>query len=89
LKNASTQNFFWKRWQLKFSSPRASLKSSLDVTVDRNTSYPEERAEVTNRPDVPVLTLHVRFGPNHGLEKSSPDLPAFPCWFRAGVSRAS
>jgi len=33
-KNASTQNFFWKRRQLKFSSPRASLKSSLDVTVD-------------------------------------------------------
>jgi len=25
-KNASTQNFFWKSWQLKFSSPRASLK---------------------------------------------------------------
>jgi len=33
-KNASTQNFFWKIKQLKFSSPRASLKSSLDVTVD-------------------------------------------------------
>ena len=39
LKNASTQNCFWKSWQLKLSSPRASLKLSLDFTVDRNISY--------------------------------------------------
>ena len=28
-----------KSWQLKLSSPRASLKLSLDFTVDRNISY--------------------------------------------------
>ena len=39
LKNASTQNCFWKSWQLKLSSPRASLKLSLDFTVDRNISH--------------------------------------------------
>ena len=64
------------------------MGESTDIFLLKTPS-PEERTEVTNRPDVPVLTLRVRFGPNHGLEKSSPDLPAFPCWFRAGVSRAS